>query len=231
MIFKKNLIKKHTIAILMVFLSFSAVKAQPSIDMSPFANGANHWHDFFSDWDIIGPLPGNPLYKETQITEIADNILLFQRDNGGWAKNYDMQAILSPEQKEKIRAQKPILHTTFDNATTHPHVYYLAQAYTITKQERFKEGCLKGLDFILEAQYDNGGWPQYYPPLPENNKYSTHITYNDEAYVGIMKLLKKIVDGNPNFSFLNKKYHEKAKTAYEKGIDCILKTRLLKMGF
>lgn len=211
-------------------VSFSAYSQAESIDMSPFADGANHWHRFFTDWDIIAPLPGNPLYEETEIVAIGDNILLFQRDNGGWAKNYDMQSILSEEQKEKIEAQKPVLHTTFDNATTYPHVDYLAQAYTITKLERFKEGCLKGLDFILEAQYDNGGWPQYYPPLPENSGYSKHITFNDEAYIGIMNVLKKIVDNDNNFSFLDDTYRSKVNIAYKKGLDCILKTQIVEDG-
>ncbi len=47
-------------------------------------------------------------HKETEIIKIADNILLFQRDNRGWPKNCDMQAILTDGQKGKAIAVKHI---------------------------------------------------------------------------------------------------------------------------
>lgn len=203
---------------------------EPKIDTTPFYDSVHHWYDFFSDGAVIHPLPGKPQYPETEITKIADNILLFQRDNGGWPKNYDIRAILTDGQKEKLKAAKPILHTTFDNSTTYTQINYLAKAYDITHQERFKEGCLKGLQFILDAQYDNGGWPQYYPPLPSNAAYSTHITFNDGAYVGVMKTLKQIAEGNPTFDFVGKAMRKKLKDAYDKGLECILKTQIVEDG-
>jgi len=47
-------------------------------------------------------------HKETEITKIADRILLFQRDNEGWPKNCDMQAFLTDGQKDKVIAVKHI---------------------------------------------------------------------------------------------------------------------------
>ena len=49
------------------------------------------------DHNIINPKLYQPKYKESEITKIADNILLYQRNNGGWPKNYDVQAILTPQ--------------------------------------------------------------------------------------------------------------------------------------
>jgi len=46
-------------------------------------------------------------HKETKITKVADNILLFQRDNGGWPKNCDIEAILTDGQ-DKVIAVKQI---------------------------------------------------------------------------------------------------------------------------
>lgn len=200
------------------------------IDTSPFEDSVHHWYDFFADEYVIQPLPDKPRYEETEIIKIADNILLFQRDNGGWPKNYDMRAILTPEQKEKLQAVKPVLQTTFDNGTTYTQVNYLAQAYTLTRQERFKEGCLKGIDFILSAQYENGGWPQYYPFLPGNADYSTHITFNDGAYIGIMNTLNCILAKDPSFSFVDQSRYEKVRKAFSKGLDCILKTQIVENG-
>ncbi|HKJ43166.1 MAG TPA: pectate lyase [Sunxiuqinia sp.] len=231
----KKLGKRVLIASIVCLFNFSLLaqntnNEEPSIDTHPFYDSVHHWYDFFSDGAVIHPLPGKPQYPETEITKIADNMLLFQRDNGGWPKNYDMRAILTDEQVDKLKAAKAILHTTFDNSTTYTQINYLAKAYDITHQERFKEGCLKGLQFILDAQYENGGWPQYYPPLPSNAGYSTHITFNDGAYVGVMNTLKRIADEDLTFYFIGKDMREKLRDAYDKGLDCILKTQIVEDG-
>jgi PelA/Pel-15E family pectate lyase len=159
--------------------------------------------------------------------KIADNILIFQRNNGGWPKNYDMRAILTKEQVDSLVRTKDKFHTTFDNSTTYTHIGYLAQVYAITKIKKYKNACLKGINFTLSAQYPNGGWPQYFP-LEDN--YSRRITFNDGVFVGIMEMLKKIIDNNPSFLFLGNDIRGKVKLAYEKGLDCILKAQIIDNG-
>lgn len=197
------------------------------ISTKPFADGVNHWYHIRDESNIVNPVPDQPQYKESEYTKIADNIILFQRDNGGWPKNYDMKAILTPEQITNVIKTKGILHTTFDNATSYTHTYYLAQVYSLTKKDIYKEACLKGVDFIVQAQYPNGGWPQYFPL---EKGYSRHITFNDGAYMGIMNLLKKIIDNDPNFIFINDEIKSKVALAYQKGIDCILKMQIKDRG-
>lgn len=198
------------------------------ISTRPFADGVRHWYNIKDKNNIVDPIPDQPRYEENDYVKIADNIILFQRDNGGWPKNYDMRAILTPDQITKLVNSKHILHTTFDNATTYTHIYYLAQVYTFTKTEKYKYACLKGLDFILNAQYSNGGWPQYFPIEKEN--YSRHITFNDGAYMGIMDLLKKIKEGDPNLTFIEKKLKMKSLLAFNRGLDCILNMQIVNQG-
>ena len=195
-----------------------------SISMEPFGDSMRHWYGIHDDGNIINPVKNQPKYKESEITMIADNILLFQRNNGGWPKNYDMQAILTNAQLDSVVRSKNILHTTFDNSTTYTHIDYLAQVYTISKIEKYKEACLKGINFILSAQFQNGGWPQYFP-LEDN--YSRRITFNDDAYIGIMQTLKKIINNNPDYSFVSNDFRSKVKLAYEKGLECILKLQII----
>ena len=202
--------------------------AYPAISMQPFGDGTRHWYNIFDASNIINAVPNQPKYNETDITRIADNILIFQRNNGGWPKNYDMQAILTPEQVNRLIQTKDELHTTFDNSTTYPHIEYLAKVYTITKIGKYKEACQKGIEFCLSAQYPNGGWPQYFPL--ELKKYSKHITYNDGAYIGVMKLLDKIVRKDPDFLFINNDLHKKVEVSYQKGISCILNTQVMDNG-
>ncbi len=231
-------IKKGTrtslfLSVILCTFSFVSSSAQtnkaliPIISTKPFSDGTNHWYYISDANNIVNPVQNQPKYPESEYLKIADNIIYFQRDNGGWPKNYDMSAILTPTQINNVIRTKSILHTTFDNSTTYTHIYYLAQVYSLSKIEKYKEACLKGIDFVLKAQYANGGWPQYYP-LEQG--YSRHITYNDGAFMGIMDLFEKINDNDPNFTFVDTKTRNKVISSYQKGIDCILKTQIIDQG-
>ena len=39
----------------------------------------------------------------------------------------------------------------------------MAEAYNEHGSSKYKDSVEKGLEFIFEAQYETGGWPQYYP--------------------------------------------------------------------
>jgi PelA/Pel-15E family pectate lyase len=226
---------KKLIALVMLSLFFccaSYAKDKPAgkeseIDTNDFYNSKHHWYDIYEKKNVINPEPNQPRYKPTQIKEIADNVLLYQRDNGGWPKNYDMQAILTKEQEEKLIEAKSVPYTTFDNCTTYSHIKYLAKAYEITKDKRYKDAALGGIDFVLSAQYLNGGWPQYFP-LQSN--YSKHITFNDNVMPGIMAMLKDILDNKPYYSFVDAGRRGKIKIAFDKGLDCILKCQIIDDG-
>ena len=205
-----------------------AVKNYKAIDLRLFSDSRGHWYGIHDDGNIVNPVANQPTYPATDILKIADNILLFQRNNGGWPKNYDMQAILTPQQTDSLLKTKDMVHTTFDNQTTYTHIEYLAQVYTQTSIEKYKTGALNGIQFMLKAQYPNGGWPQYYPI--EANNYSSHITFNDGAYLGVMETLKKILDQNPMFAFVDDQLRSKIKIAFDKGVDCILKCQIVSKG-
>lgn len=204
-----------------------AKSEETQIDSNDFYNSAHHWYDIYDDKNIINASPNQPRYEPSRIKEIADNVLLYQRDNGGWPKNYDMRAILTDEQKQIVKRVKPDPYTTFDNCTTYSHIKYLAKAWQILKDEKYKDGALKGIDFVFLAQYPNGGWPQYFPL---EKKYSKLITFNDDAMVGIMNMLKDIIENKPYYAFVDAERRQKAKTAFDKGLDCILKCQIKDNG-
>ncbi len=197
------------------------------IDISGFYDSAHHWRDITDSEQVFLPLPNQKRYKPTQIRRIADNILLYQQKNGGWPKNYDMLAILTDKQKEILSEGKDSLNTTFDNGATHSQVEYLAKVYWITKDERYKSAAVRGIKFMLNAQYPNGGWPQFYP---DTSGYRKYITFNDNAMIGVMNVLHEIVLNKPYFSFVNEKLREEVKLAFEKGIECILKCQIKENG-
>ncbi len=225
---------KYCFIITFAFLCFKA-NAQKftytAIDAGPFGDASRHWYGIIDKGNIIQPKPNQQRYKPTDVVAVADNILLYQKNNGGWPKNYDMFAILTPDQIDSLQKAKNETNTTFDNATTWTHVDCLAKVYTSTKIEKYKTACIKGINFILAAQYANGGWPQYFPL--EKNNYSTHITYNDGAMIGIMGVLDDILNRKPYYLFLDElteQQHKKIEAAFENGLNCIFKTQIVDNG-
>jgi PelA/Pel-15E family pectate lyase len=207
----------------LVQLASAQDKKLTEIDPKPFADNAGHWYSIADKNNMINALPGRPKYKPTDLVNVGDNILLFQKSNGGWAKNYDVFAVLNDAQKDSVRAGRNVTNTTFDNGTCYTQIAALAIVYYNTKADKYKTGALKGLDYLMTAQYKNGGWPQYYP-LEDN--YSKEITYNDGVFEGIMDLIKDIEDKQPQYDFVDTKYRVKLQVAFNKGLDCILKTQI-----
>ena len=220
--------KAFTLLFLFGFLASSGQQVSRLISTEPFGDSMRHWYGIRDAGNVINPEKNQSRYNESQIVEIANNILFFQRNNGGWPKNYDMQAVLTNDQVKKLIQTKETTNTTFDNGTTYTHIDYLASAYALTKNKLYKDACLRGINFILTAQYSNGGWPQYFPL--EKDNYSTHITFNDGAFIGIMRLLKKIKDNDPDYSFLDESTRQQVEQAYLKGIECILKMQITNNG-
>jgi PelA/Pel-15E family pectate lyase len=142
-----------------------------------------------------------------------------------------MAAVLSEKERAELVKQKGELNSdhapTIDNGATYTQLEFLARLYTARKLERHREAFLKGIDYLLKAQYDNGGWPQYYP-LREG--YYTHITYNDDAMTGVLELLRDVSRGREPYAFVDAERRQKAERAVARGVECILKTQVVVGG-
>ena len=163
-------------------------------------------------------------YATSDALRIADSVLLYQRNSGGWPKNIDMAAPLSDREREQLNKQKGATDSTIDNGATYTQLVFLAKVHELQPRSSHREAFLKGFDYLLKAQYDNGGWPQFYPDL---NGYYRHITFNDGAMIGVMKLLRDVANQKPTYSFVDEERRAKAWKAVQKGIECILKTQVI----
>jgi PelA/Pel-15E family pectate lyase len=155
--------------------------------------------------------------------QIADNVLLYQRDSGGWPKNLNMTRKLTEKEEKTVLSEKKLVDSTIDNGSTFPQMRFLAKVFNATGIEKYREGFYKGFNFVIKAQYPNGGWPQFYPL---RKGYYSHITYNDNAMTGVMFMLRDIAQGHADFSFMTAEDREIAKRAADKGLDIILKTQI-----
>lgn len=177
-----------------------------------------------------GPIPWSRVleqprewYGSAEAVRIADDVLLYQHPNGGWDKNIDMAAVLDDTARAALAARRSEWETTIDNGATYEQIRFLALVHHATGHERFRDAALRGIEYLLEAQYDNGGWPQYYP-LREG--YYSRITFNDDAMVNVMRLLREVADGDAPFTFVPAEVRARAAAAVRKGLDIILRTQI-----
>jgi len=150
---------------------------------------------------------------------IATNILSYQSDYGGWPKNMDLTAApFAGQSVDLVGEFKPI----FDNGATTDEVRFMARMFQATKETRYLRAVENGIDYILIAQYPTGGWPQSYPP---DVAYHRYITFNDNAMVRIMSLLHEIVESD-TFGFLDADRRRAVRSAFRRGIECIVKCQI-----
>jgi PelA/Pel-15E family pectate lyase len=157
----------------------------------------------------------------------AENVFLYQHDNGGWPKNVEMARVLSDADKEHLRTTRNEAETTIDNGATHTQIVYLARVHEATGSDRLADAARRGIENLLKAQYDNGGWPQFYPL---RQGYYTHITFNDGAMIGAMRVLRDASVGKPPFEFVDADLRERSGRAIEKGLGVILKCQIVVDG-
>jgi pectinesterase len=195
------------------------------VGLSVGANAQNT----YKNWPDIIRKNDASWFGTEEAKKIAENVLLYQRDIGGWPKNIQMQNELTPSQKKDlIENKKSTKEITTDNGATTQEILFMSKMYAQVKDERYKESFLKGLNYLFEAQYANGGWPQFYPL---KKGYYTHITYNDDSMVRILNVMKEIGEETDFYSIKpSKEIVEKAKTSFNKGIDCIVKTQYKQNG-
>jgi len=164
---------------------------------------------------------------------LADNLVTWQNANGGWWKQYDPNtprpADLAPaglgrgpapsnDQEDAWRSS-----STFDNGATYTEMRLLARACAATKDEKYKAAFERGLKFIFDSQYPNGGWPQRFPL---QNNYGRHITFNDKLMSSVMLLLKEVSAGSGDFGFVDEAQRKRAKEAFDRGVECVLKMQI-----
>jgi len=166
-------------------------------------------------------------YAVDEATRIANQVILYQCENGGWKKNVDMAAMLTQAEREKLLKEKSSTDTTIDNGATTTQLRYLAKVVTAKNIEAHKTAFLKGLDFLLAMQYANGGFPQFYPL---QNNYSRHLTYNDDAMINALKILRDVAKKKEDFLFVDEARRAKAEKAVEKAVPLILQTQVVTGG-
>ena len=175
-------------------------------------------------WKYVASQMADEWYGSEESKAVAENVLIYQRDAGGWPKNIPFHNPLTEADKAKVIDDKGNNDAIFDNGATITEMKFLARMYNKINSQDYKDSFNRGLKFILDSQYENGGWPMFFPL---RKGYYTHITFNDNAIVNILEMLRDISEKKSLYSSIaSNNYIDMSKEAYKKGVDCILKTQI-----
>lgn len=204
-------------ASLVVMLACAAARAAdaPKLDVSKLTNQPDEW------------------FTSEDGRRVVDSIVSWQNASGGWWKSYALGTTrpATVEDKPGIKGDDDsVWHrtSTIDNGATYSELRILARAFRVTKDDRFKAAFDRGYAFLLGMQYPHGGWPQRFP-IEDN--YGAHVTYNDDAMLNVMLLMREIAAGkSPDFAWLSDAQRGQAAAAMARGVECILDSQIVVDG-
>lgn len=167
---------------------------------------------------VVAQAPG--WYASAQARHMADSVITHQSPEGGWPKN----TILSDP---PATAPDPRLANTIDNHGTTLPMAFLARMVTATGDPAYRAAFDRGLAYLLEAQYPNGGWPQFYPL---RGGYYDRITFNDDAMTRVLGLMRDVAAGEGPYAFADARQRRDAEAAVARGVEVILRTQIVQKG-
>jgi PelA/Pel-15E family pectate lyase len=177
-------------------------------------------------------------YNSADARRIADVIVSFQIPSGGWGKNMNMDGAARaqgesfvPDNSNRFPSpgdfdapRDPSWHYvgTIDNDATTTEMHFLAKVQVSLPHadgEKYRTSFLRGVRYLLAAQYPDGGWPQVWPL---EGGYHDAITFNDDAVLNATELLTEVSEGKPEVSFVPADIRKQARISVENSIKCIL---------
>jgi PelA/Pel-15E family pectate lyase len=185
-------------------------------------------------------------YGSAEARHVADVIVSFQTPAGGWSKNLDMSAApRAPGQSyttdnlskhpgsDDFDTPKDLRWNyvgTLDNDATNTELHFLALVSGATPGgagEAYRASFLRGIRYLLAAQFPNGGWPQVWPL---EGGYHDAITYNDNAVTESAETLTAVAEGAGNYAFVPAELRTQARASADRALQCILATQVVVKG-
>lgn len=170
-------------------------------------------------------------YAGDEAARLADAIVSYQTPSGGWSKHTGYAK--GPRQSgmqwtsQSDPGKRPHYQATFDNSATIHEIEFLAAVWEATQRADCRDAALRGLDFILDAQYPNGGWPQVYPL---EGGYHDNITFNDDAMTNVLELLQGVLGGDPRYACVTGDRRRRLAAAFERGVACVVAAQVVVDG-
>ena len=170
--------------------------------------------------------PGKPaLYPGATSDEatLTANMISWQLPCGGWSKAVSYAAPRAAGNAWTSGNDAHHYAGTLDNRSTTDQLRFLARRYTAFPDETIKASLERGFDYLLEAQFPNGAWPQNYPL---EGSYHDSITLNDDAMLHAIEVLMAASTGLNDWSWLDPERKKLAAAAVTRGVQSLLELQV-----
>lgn len=173
---------------------------------------------------LSGALAASACVVAAERDAVADRMLETQTASGGWPKHLAGKAIdyarpFNADERAALAQSDRADDATIDNDATTREIVHLARAWQDTGVARYRDAALRGVDYLLDAQYANGGWPQFHP---DRSGYRSQVTFNDDAMTQVVDLLQDIAEGQGDVEALAPLRGEAARAAVDRAIALVL---------
>ena len=182
-------------------------------------------------------------YGSAEARHIANVIVSFQTPAGGWSKNMSMDEdlrlpgqpyaadnvskFLGVDDFDKPKDPKWNYVGTLDNDATNTQLRFLVLVSGQTAGaagDAYRASFLKGVRYLLAAQFPNGGWPQVWPL---EGGYHDAITFNDNAVSETATTLTNVSEGKGDYAFVPVALRKEAGESAARALRCILATQIV----
>ena len=185
-------------------------------------------------------------YASEEAVLIGRNILSYQTPAGGWGKNQPRDRPPRARGQAFVGNNNSKFATpgdfdlpkdagwsyvgTIDNDATITEIRFLTRLAAQAPGAAggvYREAALRGIDYVLHAQFPNGGWPQVWPL---QGGYHDAVTLNDDAVVEVAELLMQVAKGSDGFEFFPQDRRLQAAQAVQRSIQLLLDAQLRQGG-
>src|SRR6202042_3525682 len=123
---------------------------------------------------------------------------------------------------------------TLDNDSTWMQIRFLAHVTTAllaahreTDAAPLRSAVERGVEYLLAAQYPNGGWPQVWPL---EGGYHDAITINDGAMTETLETLERTASGDAEYAFVPAEVRKRAPGVVDKGLARPVAAQIVQKG-
>lgn len=159
-----------------------------------------------------------------QAIQTADHVLLYQLPDGGWPKGIYYPAPLSAVETANISIAKSHLSSCLSGRSTLAEIHFLSNMYQNSARRKYKKAAEDGISFLIQSQFDNGGWP-----LQVGESHPI-ISLSDNSFIEIMTQIWRIAEGKTPYDYVSADLRKKCSDAFNNGINFILRTQCFQNG-
>ena len=180
----------------------------------------------YKNWVRFAPRLPDAWFLTDSARLVGANVMAHQIENGAWPKNINFFRL----EDSIVDSQLSIVNlneATIDNGATTTEIRFLMRLFAATGDSLCLESALRGVRYLLSMQYDNGGFPQYFP---RHDHYHARITFNDDAMVSVLRLLREVSLRRAPYGPFPLELSVEAAAAVDRGVACILACQYVQHG-